>query len=117
MLRVCISSYPLKFASICNQMIRLGRGQDDGEFGNRDEINMQIRNFLEDFSTAVMEKRVENLEDMYTKEYPKYCDQLFKQRLQGECCVQMLYPIVRSKCRAFAFSQGEHEMGICDLGS
>lgn len=44
------------------------------------EIPMPIRNFLEDLSNAIVEKRTETFEDMYQNEYTKLSEQLVKQR-------------------------------------
>ncbi|CAD7963245.1 unnamed protein product [Amoebophrya sp. A25] len=58
-----------------------GGGQREEAFGGPEEINMTVRNFLEDFTTQVTDKRVDELEEMFVKEYSKISDQIYKQKL------------------------------------
>lgn len=61
------------------------RSQELDSFGSgpprQEEIPMAIRNFLDDFTTAVSEHRLSNIEDIYSKEFSKLCDQIMKRGL------------------------------------
>ena len=57
------------------------RDRQDADFsygGDTQEMPMPIRNFLEDLKTAISERQVDVLDEMYSKEYNKLGDQLVK---------------------------------------
>eukprot|EP00392_Amoebophrya_sp_AT5.2_P002624 g2629.t1 len=58
-----------------------GRGNQQMYHNMEDEnqeIQMTVRNFLEDFAMQVTESRVDDVDDMFVKEYPKVSEAIFR---------------------------------------